>query len=261
MPVAQTKSSEIIAKLNSHQETPLDELAFSRLKREISKVEEFDTQYMLLGMLSACIKDVDGTIDNFTKSLNLSSNEIICDNYVIALGNLYQYNLAREKAIKFSTTSHEPSLTRLALHYGCTFLDLEQYQSNLAKLRKLKLGSEDNYALHLEEIGLMTKFVESSLISTEDLKKIGLAAMSSLENFRVETIGNNVSLECEDGEKLRIKYYVGEGANVDTIMNVNEHFIGMLIDDDLDLLPVVVSFIESKEAMLKHKEQQIYGRA
>jgi hypothetical protein len=246
MPALQPKTSEFIATLNVFRNSEVDPFTISRLEKGINKVSVHDERYMLLGMLSAIKNDTDGTINNFGKALQLNNEETICDNFIVALGNLKQYVLARDKANEFSNESYAPSLIKHSLHYSYTFLDLNRYIDSIEKLARLKVSLPEDGLVHKKEISVMLHFTESKLVSVDELAQIGSVAMNSIEASQVEVNGNSISLAYDHEEKLRIKYYIDNSINAETVLTINENFIDNLIDQNLDLLPVVVSFIRSK---------------
>jgi len=256
MPVVQTKSSELTATLNEFRDSELDTFTISRLKRDIRKISNYDERYMLLGMLAAIQGDADCTIENFEKSLQLSQDEVIYDNFIVALGNLNKHALAREKSIRFADGSHDPSLIKLALHYSYLYLDLNEYINNMYKLTKLKALSPNNGLVHKKEISVMLHFTESELVSADKLTEIGCVAMNSIESYEAEVIRNNISLIFDDEEKLRIKYYINDETDTQKILAINESFIDNLIDRNLDLLPVVVSFIRNPEVTTDSQDRK-----
>jgi hypothetical protein len=248
MPAVQTKSTELINILNELRDSEIDPFTVSRLKREISKLSDYSERYMFSGMLKAILGDLEGTIECFEKSLKLNISELSCDNFVIALGNLNEYTLAREKIISFTNDSYDPALLKLALHYSYLFLDLDNCKNRSNKLAKLKVTSSQQENLYQKEVVIMDQLVKSKIISSENLLKIGSVVMKSTESFKVNVIGNDISLQCEDENKLRVKYYVDPNADANTILDMNDLLIDNLIDDDLDLLPVVVTFVRNARA-------------
>lgn len=257
MPAVQTNTSDLTDELNDLRGSDLDSFTITRLKRDIFKICDYDERYMLLGMLHAVLGNIEDTIENFNKSIRLNKDHITCDNFILALGNLNNYELAKDKAIEYSKGSNSPTLLKVSLHYSNLFLDLENQIDSLESLKKLKKISAEQEYIHTMEVSIMRQVLDTKLISQDDLKRIGCIAMNAIASHEVDVIDNSVSLACEDKTKLRVKYYIDPSVETETILSINESLIDNLIDEDLDLLPVVVSFIRNPNKVLAGEQNEL----
>jgi tetratricopeptide (TPR) repeat protein len=244
---AQPKTNEVLelifSKITSKQ--PFSEIEGARIKRDINSLPEFTEIHMSFGSFYTAQGDSVKTIEHFEKAISApNASSSVYMNYIYSLNCLNLYHDAAIKSSEFADITNSPDIYNSAFCASTLLLDKDIYEKCLGQLNKMnKLHKNNRNNDCIEEMDLISDFVDNNDITSDQIKKIGHIAVQTGQEHAIKMIGNRITHRAER-RYLSVDYHIAsENCSPSKICDLNYSFIEKLIENDLDELPVTITFI------------------
>ena len=240
----QSKYSDLFSQLEPllRSDGKLGEFAAAKLKREINKIQDFGERLFLLALFYTLQDEEAKAIDTFETLIVEGYDDFVVQmNYVSALEQLHRPFTALERAKKYSRQHGGISWHNKLLDLQIKALDWlgasETYEYILSQFDNEDLDLGGISLSYFNELSGM--FGSDDTISFEELATAGQLVLNFIESNRVDFKGV-LCFKAESSSNLSIKYMVKASSYSPSVMEeLNSEIIDLLIDNDLDTLPVV----------------------
>lgn len=243
---AQPKTSNIIKSLlgNLREGINLSDWDAAKIRKEIKDLPDLIGQNLAYGLYYTCDSKQDKSISYFEKAINTNNSPMQAYTiYYYAMSCMNMHHTSCIRCYEFSSITNSPFLYNNALSNSTLLLDLDMYDDCIGKLKKMKkLDDTPNANQSIVEMACLKAFAKRNNIDTSSLKMIGDIALTTVQEFGFALPGNKISQK-KERSYLSIDYLItSSSCTANEISDLNYAFIEKMIENDLDILPVLVSF-------------------
>jgi hypothetical protein len=248
----QLQTKQFIELINAHNiaGTKFTQFQGAAFKRDVANLPDESDKALMLALYYAIQRDVENTKKYFEDALKYSGYDVtVCDNYLMALQSLCLFDEIQEKSKIFTEKVQSPTLEHWALKNSLCLLDIELWSHHLSKIERM--GCEKTLDGFNDVIGAgmtLNQFCETKKIPNETIKLLGKITHECLEKFSIPRIAQSINHHAES-PNLNINYNCDSArCSTDNVLDMNDYFIEKLIENNLDELPIVITF--SRKEML-----------